>query len=64
MCSITELECSLQYGAEHIEKNGAFFSDKIRGNQQLFIDREKQLTIALTFLARVEVDASWPWQIL
>ena len=22
---ITELECSLQYGAEHIEENGAFF---------------------------------------
>ncbi|GFU79430.1 uncharacterized protein TNCV_871991 [Trichonephila clavipes] len=27
-------------------------------------DREKRLTFALTFLARVEVDASWPWKIL
>ncbi|GFV38715.1 uncharacterized protein TNCV_4420831 [Trichonephila clavipes] len=27
-------------------------------------DREKPLTFVLTFLARVEVDASWPWKIL
>ncbi|GFV48877.1 uncharacterized protein TNCV_1342861 [Trichonephila clavipes] len=27
-------------------------------------DRDKRLTFALTFLARVEVDASWPWKIL
>ncbi|GFV37059.1 uncharacterized protein TNCV_2382061 [Trichonephila clavipes] len=27
-------------------------------------DREKRLTFALTFLAKVEVDASWPWKIL
>ncbi|GFS52244.1 uncharacterized protein TNCV_4849801 [Trichonephila clavipes] len=27
-------------------------------------DREKRLTFASTFLARVEVDASWPWKIL
>ncbi|GFU61745.1 uncharacterized protein TNCV_4612231 [Trichonephila clavipes] len=27
-------------------------------------DREKRLTFALTFLARVGVDASWPWKIL
>ncbi|GFV56093.1 uncharacterized protein TNCV_935471 [Trichonephila clavipes] len=38
---------------------------KIRHNQQLMAnDREKRLTFALTFLARVEVDASWPWKIL
>ena len=36
-----------------------FFPYKIRYNQQLLpIDREKRLTFALTFLARVEVDAS------
>lgn len=39
-----------------------FFPYKISHNQQLLpIDREKRLTYALTFLARVEVDASWPW---
>ncbi|GFT37031.1 uncharacterized protein TNCV_175491 [Trichonephila clavipes] len=27
-------------------------------------DREKRLTLALAFLARNEVDASWPWKIL
>ena len=43
----------------------AFFPYKIRYNQQFLpIDRKKRLTFALTFLARVEVDASWPWQIL
>ena len=42
-----------------------FYPYKIHCNQQLLrIDREKRLTFALTFLARVEVDASWPWQIL
>ncbi|GFV32773.1 uncharacterized protein TNCV_3312541 [Trichonephila clavipes] len=42
-----------------------FFPYKIRHNQQLMAnDREKRLTFALTFLARVEVDASWPWKIL
>jgi hypothetical protein len=42
-----------------------FFPYKISHNQQLLaIDREKRLTFALTFLARVEVDASWPWQVL
>ncbi|GBL91048.1 hypothetical protein AVEN_184431-1 [Araneus ventricosus] len=42
-----------------------FFSYKISHNQQLLaINKEKRLTFALTFLARVEVDASWPWQIL
>ncbi|GFX06307.1 uncharacterized protein TNCV_505271 [Trichonephila clavipes] len=36
-----------------------FFPYKIRHNQQLMAnDREKRLTFALTFLARVEVDAS------
>ncbi|GBM54449.1 hypothetical protein AVEN_150605-1 [Araneus ventricosus] len=39
-----------------------FFPYKISHNQQLLaIDKEKRLTFALTFLARVEVDASWPW---
>ncbi|GFW84315.1 uncharacterized protein TNCV_1131841 [Trichonephila clavipes] len=42
-----------------------FFPYKIRHNQQLMVnDREKRLTFALTFLARVKVDASWPWKIL
>ncbi|GFS83592.1 uncharacterized protein TNCV_1658011 [Trichonephila clavipes] len=42
-----------------------FFPYKIRHNQQLMAnDREKRLTFALTFLARVEVDAAWPWKIL
>ncbi|GFX07036.1 uncharacterized protein TNCV_1556391 [Trichonephila clavipes] len=42
-----------------------FFPYKIRHNQQLMAnDREKRLTFALTFLARIEVDASWPWKIL
>ncbi|GFX88480.1 uncharacterized protein TNCV_2279481 [Trichonephila clavipes] len=42
-----------------------FFPYKIRHNQQLMAnDREKRLTFALTFLARVKVDASWPWKIL
>ncbi|GFU40802.1 uncharacterized protein TNCV_2466321 [Trichonephila clavipes] len=42
-----------------------FFPYKIRHNQQLMAnDREKRLTFALTFLARVEVGASWPWKIL
>ncbi|GFV97241.1 uncharacterized protein TNCV_5046721 [Trichonephila clavipes] len=42
-----------------------FFPYKIHHNQQLMAnDREKRLTFALTFLARVEVDASWPWKIL
>ncbi|GFX42303.1 uncharacterized protein TNCV_110231 [Trichonephila clavipes] len=42
-----------------------FFPYKIRHNQQLMAnDREKRLTFALTFLARVEVNASWPWKIL
>ncbi|GFX25433.1 uncharacterized protein TNCV_1424171 [Trichonephila clavipes] len=42
-----------------------FFLYKIRHNQQLMAnDREMRLTFALTFLARVEVDASWPWKIL
>ncbi|GBL92999.1 hypothetical protein AVEN_54637-1 [Araneus ventricosus] len=42
-----------------------FFPYKISYNQQLLaIDMEKRLTLALTFLARVEVDATWPWQIL
>ncbi|GFT55804.1 uncharacterized protein TNCV_4521961 [Trichonephila clavipes] len=41
-----------------------FFPYKIRHNQQFMAnDREKRLTFALTFLARVEVDASWPWKI-
>lgn len=41
------------------------FPYKIRPNQQLLAtDREMRLTFALTFLARVEVDASWPWQIM
>ncbi|GBN38746.1 hypothetical protein AVEN_131644-1 [Araneus ventricosus] len=40
-----------------------FFPYKISHNQQLLdIDREKRLIFALTFLARVDVDASWPWQ--
>ncbi|GFV37413.1 hypothetical protein TNCV_3174471 [Trichonephila clavipes] len=56
------LGCSLQHSVE-TEKSGAFFpSTKIRHYQQLMAnDREKRL---LTFLARVEVDASWPWKIL
>ncbi|GBN16423.1 hypothetical protein AVEN_126506-1 [Araneus ventricosus] len=42
-----------------------FFRYKISHNQQLLaIDREKRLTFVLIFLARVEVDASWPRQIL
>ncbi|GFW23203.1 uncharacterized protein TNCV_3803031 [Trichonephila clavipes] len=42
-----------------------FFPYKIRHNQQLMAnDREKRLTFALTFLARVEACASWPWKIL
>ncbi|GFU32491.1 uncharacterized protein TNCV_4890101 [Trichonephila clavipes] len=42
-----------------------FFPYKIRHNQQLTAnDREKRLTFALTFLAKVEVEASWPWKIL
>ncbi|GBM98902.1 hypothetical protein AVEN_201016-1 [Araneus ventricosus] len=42
-----------------------FFPCKISHNKQLHaIDTEKRLTFALTFLARVEVDASWLWQIL
>ncbi|GFU34079.1 uncharacterized protein TNCV_3198901 [Trichonephila clavipes] len=42
-----------------------FFPYKICHNQQLMAnDREKRLTFALTFLARVEVAASWPWKIL
>ncbi|GFS48265.1 uncharacterized protein TNCV_2296521 [Trichonephila clavipes] len=42
-----------------------FFPYKIRHNQQLMAnDREKRLTFALTFLARVEAHASWPWKIL
>ncbi|GFV61923.1 uncharacterized protein TNCV_4107271 [Trichonephila clavipes] len=48
-----------------LRKVGHFFPYKIRHNQQLMVnDREKRLTFALTFLARVEVDASWPWKIL
>ncbi|GFW44188.1 uncharacterized protein TNCV_3855491 [Trichonephila clavipes] len=42
-----------------------FFPYKIRHNQQLMAnDREKRLTFALTFLSKVEGDASWPWKIL
>ncbi|GFV11487.1 uncharacterized protein TNCV_1413641 [Trichonephila clavipes] len=53
------------HSVECTEKSGAFFPYKIRHNQQLMAnDREKRLTFALTFLARVEVDASWPWKIL
>ncbi|GFV87672.1 uncharacterized protein TNCV_779561 [Trichonephila clavipes] len=51
---------------ECTEKSGVHFSPyKICHNQQLMANnREKRLTFALTFLARVEVDASWPWKIL
>ncbi|GFW84945.1 uncharacterized protein TNCV_682331 [Trichonephila clavipes] len=38
---------------------GVSYSTQLMAN-----DREKRLTFALTFLARVEVDASWPWKIL
>ncbi|GFV32619.1 uncharacterized protein TNCV_441111 [Trichonephila clavipes] len=42
-----------------------FFPYNINHNQQLMAnDREKRLIFALTFLARVEVDASWPWKVL
>ncbi|GFX54935.1 uncharacterized protein TNCV_3318521 [Trichonephila clavipes] len=48
-----------------LRKVAHFFPYKIRHNQQLMAnDREKRLTFALAFLARVEVDASWPWKIL
>ncbi|GFX12675.1 uncharacterized protein TNCV_3157961 [Trichonephila clavipes] len=40
------------------------FPYKIRHNHQLMAnDREKRLTFALAFLARVEVDTSWSWKI-
>ncbi|GFX07860.1 uncharacterized protein TNCV_4161291 [Trichonephila clavipes] len=42
-----------------------FFPYKIRHNQQLMANnREKRLTFVLTLMARVEVDAPWPWKIL
>ncbi|GFX12557.1 uncharacterized protein TNCV_3156781 [Trichonephila clavipes] len=53
------------HSVECTEKSGAFFPYKIRHNQQLMAnDREKRLTFALAFLARVEVNASWPWKII
>ena len=42
-----------------------FFPRKTRYNKQLLpINREKEITFALTFLTRVEVDGSWTWEIL
>lgn len=42
-----------------------FFPYKISHNQQLLgTDPERRLSFALTFIARMEVDDFWPWNIL
>ena len=64
MCSITELKCSLQYCAEHIEENGLFFPTQNLLQSAVVAYREGEaIDLCTDILARVEVDASWPWQI-
>ena len=42
-----------------------FYSYKINYLQELrYTDHQKQLTFALAFLAKMEVDGDWPWKIL